>query len=85
MVTLEIVGVRHAKWQKLLQRTQKAIREAGVEANIVRVTEPEEIVERGIMVMPALILEGQLKCAGNIPTVAEIKEWVCKKPRHGKR
>jgi small redox-active disulfide protein 2 len=54
----------------------EAVAEAGVEANIEKVSEAMEIAKYGVFGTPAVIIDGQVKCVGKIPTKEEIKTWL---------
>lgn len=55
---------------------KKALEETGKKADVVKITEIDKIIERGIMSTPAIIIGGKLKASGRIPEVEEIKRWL---------
>ena len=73
---LQILGMGCAKCSALAQRAEQAIREAGVDAQLEKVTEVAEIARFGVMSTPALAIDGEVKAAGRIPSVDEIKRWL---------
>ncbi len=75
---IEILGTGCPKCKKVFEHTEQAVKEAGVEAEIVKVTEIADIMKRGVMVTPALGIEGEIKSSGKIPSVEEIKKWLKK-------
>ena len=48
----------------------------GVEAEVVHVTDLNEIVSRGILVTPAVVVDGVKKVEGKVPSEGEIRRWV---------
>jgi small redox-active disulfide protein 2 len=73
MKTLQILGMGCAKCHALTERTEEAARALGLEYTIEKVTDLDAIVASGAMVTPALVVDGQLKVAGRVPTVETIK------------
>jgi small redox-active disulfide protein 2 len=55
---------------------QKAVAELGIQAEVVKVEDLMEIASRGVMMTPAVVIDGQIKAVGKVPTVAEIKKWL---------
>jgi protein-disulfide isomerase len=52
------------------------VKEAGVEAEVIKVQDIKAISSYGVMITPALVVDGVVKVAGKIPKVEEIKEWI---------
>lgn len=75
---IEILGPGCPKCKKVAGLTEQAVKESGVEAEIVKVTDIKEIMNRGVMFTPALAIDGEVKSAGKIPSVEEIKTWLTK-------
>jgi small redox-active disulfide protein 2 len=73
MKTLQILGMGCAKCQALAQRTEEAAQALGLEYTVEKVTDLDAIVAAGVMVTPALVVDGQVKVAGRVPTVDAIK------------
>ena len=51
------------------------MKESGVEAEIVKVADINEIMDRGVMFTPALVINGEVKSSGKVPSVENIKNW----------
>jgi hypothetical protein len=49
---------------------------AGIEAEILHVTDPREIVARGVMGTPGLVIDGKVVSAGRIPSAGDIALWL---------
>ena len=75
MKKIEILGTGCPKCQKTTELIEKEIREAGVEAEIEKVEDLDEIVERGVMMTPAVVIDGETKVEGKVPSADEIKSW----------
>lgn len=69
---LEILGTGCAKCRTLEENTRKAADSLGVPYEIAKVSEIAEIVKRGVMMTPALMVDGEVKSMGKVLTPAEI-------------
>jgi len=76
MKTFEVLGTGCPKCKKTAQRIEEAIKETGAEANIEKVEDPNDIAERGVMMTPAVAVDGEIKVSGAVPSVDDIKEWL---------
>ena len=75
---IEILGTGCPKCKKLAEIVEQAVKESGIEAEITKVTEINEIMNYGVMITPALVIDGKVKIAGKIPSLEEIKNWLKK-------
>ena len=75
---IEILGTGCPKCKKLAELVEQAVKESGIEAEITKVTEINEIMNYGVMITPALVIDGEVKIAGKIPSLEEIKNWLKK-------
>jgi small redox-active disulfide protein 2 len=73
---IEILGPGCPKCKKLSELTAEAIKELGVSAEIAKVTDINIIIGYGVMLTPALVIDGVVKIAGKIPSKKEITEWI---------
>lgn len=73
---IEILGMGCPKCKKTTQNAQMAIEELGIEAEIVKVEELDKITEYGVMMTPALVIDGEVKVAGKIPSKQDIINWI---------
>ena len=76
MVKIEVLGTGCPKCQATARNAEQAVKELGIQAEVVKVEDLSEIIARGVMVPPALAIDGEIKCSGRIPTVEEIKGWL---------
>ncbi len=68
-----VIGPGCAKCKTLAQFTEQAVKELGVTAEISKVTDLNQIMALGVMMTPALAVNGNIKVVGKVPSVAEIK------------
>lgn len=73
---IEILGMGCVKCKSLYDNAKKAVDEAGVQADIVKVEDIEKITEYGVMATPALVIDGQVKASGRVSGPDEIKKWI---------
>lgn len=78
---IEILGMGCPKCKKITQNAQLAIEELGIEAEIVKVEELDKITKYGVMMTPALVIDGEVKVAGKIPSKQEIISWIEEKSK----
>ncbi len=55
---------------------EKAVQETDVDAEIVKVSDIDTILSYGVMITPAVVVNGEVKIAGKIPTLEDAKKWV---------
>ena len=73
MVKIEVMGTGCAKCKSLLKNVQKAVEESGTDAEIIKVDSIQEIMDRGVMMTPALYIDGKSVLTGRTATVEELK------------
>ena len=77
MLKIEVVGTESEEQRDMLNNVHHAIHELGVEAEVDEVTDINEIAERfGMVVTPALFVNGKLKCQGHIIDIEQIKKCI---------
>ena len=75
---IEVLGSGCAKCNKTKELAEKAVKETGVDAEIIKVEDVDKILEYGVMITPALVIDGDVKVAGKVPSVNDIKKWIIK-------
>ena len=73
---IEVLGTGCAKCQKLEAHAKQAVELSGADATVSKVTDINQITEYGVMITPALVIDGKVKVAGKIPTAEAIAEWL---------
>jgi small redox-active disulfide protein 2 len=76
MKKLQILGTGCSKCKRLSEQVEQAAKELGIEHQIEKVTDLQEIISFGVMTTPALAVDGQVKVAGNIPSIEELKRLI---------
>ena len=76
---IEILGTGCAKCNKLEDMFKLAIQETGKEAEIGHIRDIKKIMEYGVMTTPALVIDGEVKAAGKLPSADEIRKMIAGK------
>jgi small redox-active disulfide protein 2 len=70
---IKILGTGCAKCKQLEKVVREAVDEMGLDATVVKVTELADIMEYGIMSTPGLVVDGEVRLAGRLPKLAEVR------------
>jgi small redox-active disulfide protein 2 len=70
---IEVLVIGCAKCKRLERNVEQALKELGLDNEIIRITDIEEMKKRGIMRVPVLFLDGEVKAMGGVPSVEELK------------
>ena len=73
MKKLQILGTGCPKCRKLTEHTEIAAKALGIEYQLEKVTDIQQIMSFGVMMTPALAVDGVVKVAGKVASVDEIK------------
>ena len=76
MLTIKVLGPGCPNCEQVEATVREAIAALGVQADIVKITEYEEIKRYGVLATPGLIVGGRLVAAGRIPSQEEVSRWV---------
>ena len=76
MCKIQILGPGCQKCQALYERTRQAASEMGIEYEIEKITDIDQMLSFGILSTPALVVDGTVKIYGHVPSVARIKEML---------
>ena len=75
---IKVLGPGCPRCRATEQNVIQAVAEAGVKANIEKVSGAMEIAKYGVFGTPSVVIDGEVKCVGKIPTKEEIKGWLKK-------
>ncbi len=73
MTKIEVLGPGCQKCQVLYQHVEQAIKEMGLECELEKVTDISAIVGYGILSTPALVVNGEVKLVGRVPSAEQLK------------
>jgi small redox-active disulfide protein 2 len=76
MKKIQILGTGCPKCKKLAENAESAVKDLGIEYEIEKVTEISEIMKFGVMMTPALAIDGQVKSVGKVVSPDEIKKML---------
>jgi len=76
MTKIEILGTGCAKCARLYANVGQAVKDLGIEAEVIKVEDLDAIVESGVMLTPALLINGEVVTEGRVPDVNEIKSML---------
>ena len=74
MKKLQILGTGCPKCQKMAEVAEEAAKSLGIEYDLEKVTDVNQITGFGVMMTPALAVDGEVKVVGKVPTIDEVKE-----------
>lgn len=70
---IEILGTGCPKCHKTKENVEAALSESGRKAEVVEVKDLGAIADYGVMLTPAVVVDGDVKIVGKIPSIADIK------------
>ena len=73
---IEILGTGCSKCNKTKEVIEKILRNTGVKAEVVKVEDIETILKYGVMITPAVVVDGDVKIAGKVPDEKEVRKWI---------
>ena len=73
---IQILGTGCPKCKKLSENAEAAAKNAGVNCELEKVTDINEIMKYGVMMTPALAVDGEVKITGKVPSPAEIEKML---------
>jgi small redox-active disulfide protein 2 len=73
---IEILGSGCAKCNKLKELVEKIVNENDINAEITKVEDINKILDYGVMITPGLVIDGDVKIAGKIPSEDKVREWL---------
>jgi small redox-active disulfide protein 2 len=76
MMDVKVLGPGCARCKKLYEETAKALAQLGLSATLAKVEAMDEIMKYRILATPGLVIDGEVKCAGRLPTQTELTSWL---------
>jgi len=71
---IQILGTGCPKCKTLTQNAESAVKELGIDCEVEKVTDMDQILSFGVMMTPALAIDGEVKSSGKVLTSGEIKK-----------
>ena len=75
---IKVLGPGCAKCKKTEELVKAVVAETGIEADVEKITDLMEIAGYGVFGTPAVVVDGDVKCVGKIPSKENIKSWITK-------
>ena len=75
---IEVLGTGCPKCKQLFANVEEAVKESNIQAEIGKVTDIDKITEYGVMMIPALVVDGTVVFAGKVLSKDEIKKFLVK-------
>ena len=75
---IKVLGPGCPKCKETEEIVNQAVAESGVAAEVVKVTGAMDIAKHGVFVTPAVVVDGEVKGVGKVPTKEEVREWIAK-------
>ena len=76
MLTIKVLGSGCANCKRVEQIVRKVVAEMSLDAEVIKVTDYNDIMSYNILSTPGLVLNENVVCSGRIPTTAEVTTWV---------
>ncbi len=76
MKKIQVLGTGCPKCKKLAELAEKAAGELDIQYELEKVTDLNDIMNFGVMVTPALVVDGEIKIAGKVPKIDDIKRML---------
>ena len=73
---IKVLGPGCPKCHQTEKVVKEAVAEAGVDAQVEKVTDTMEIAGYGVFGTPAVVVNGDVKCVGKVPSMNEVKSWI---------
>lgn len=76
MKEIKVLGPGCPKCQELMKQTQRAVQDLGLDCTVEKVTDIMQITSYGVMMTPALVVDGKVKVTGKVPSLDDIKKML---------
>ncbi|MDQ7836473.1 MAG: thioredoxin family protein [Humidesulfovibrio sp.] len=75
---IKVLGPGCPKCHETEKLVREAVAEAGVSADVVKVSDFQEMAMLGVFATPAVVVDGAVKCSGKVPSKKELLAWLGK-------
>jgi len=73
---IKVLGTGCPKCRKVYANAQRAIADLGINVKLEKVEDIDEILRYGVMMTPAVVINGRVRASGRIASVEELKKWL---------
>jgi small redox-active disulfide protein 2 len=73
---IKVLGLGCMKCKQLYQEVERAVQQLGITAALTKIEQINDIMAYQVLMTPALVINGEIKAAGRIPTPAELTGWL---------
>ena len=76
MKEIKVLGPGCPKCHEMMKQTEQAVSELGLECSVEKISDIDKILGYGVMMTPALVVNGEVKVTGKVPSVEDIKKLI---------
>lgn len=75
-MNIKVCGPGCASCEKAQKTVEAAVAAKNIKADVVKVKDFQEIAKLGVFSTPAVVVNGEVKCAGRVPKQSEVEQWL---------
>ncbi len=76
---IKVLGPGCPKCEQTEKLVKEVLEESGVQANVEKIKDIMQIAKQGVFMTPAVMVDGEVKSVGKVPSKEDIKGWITKK------
>lgn len=73
---IKVLGPGCAKCEQAEQIVKEAVAESGIDASVEKIKDVMAIAKHGVFLTPAVVIDGEVKCSGKVPSKEDVKKWM---------
>jgi len=77
-IDIKVLGPGCPKCEQTEKLVKETVAESGIEASVSKIKDITEIAKHGVFMTPAVVVDGDVKCVGKVPSKEDIKGWITK-------